>query len=79
MLSIGVIGLPIERNLRNGLQFDDFNDSVMNYVVMNWNMGNNLKPIIMHLERPEKYIDEPPDETPNKDTEPVSTISEKTR
>ena len=30
--SIGVIGLPSEQNLRNGLQLGDFSDSVMNHL-----------------------------------------------
>ena len=64
---IGVIGLASERNLKNGLQLGDFTDSIMNYVGTNWEKGNDLKPLIHHLQHPEKYIEEPPDEAPDKD------------
>ena len=67
--SIGVIGIPSERNLRNGLQLGDFNDSIMNFVGTNWEKGNNFKPLIHHLQHPEKYIEEPPDEAPDKNLE----------
>ena len=67
--TIGVIGLPSEQNLRNGLQLDDFNDSIMNYIGTNWNKGNDLKCLVMHLERPEKYINEPLDIAPDKEKE----------
>ena len=64
--TIGVIGLSSERNLKNGLQLGDFTDSIMTYVGTNWEKGNDLKPLIHHLQHPEKYIEEPPDEAPDK-------------
>ena len=67
--TIGVIGLASERNLRNGLQLGDFTDSIMNYVGTNWEKGNDLKPLIHHLQHPEKYIEEPPDVAPDKDND----------
>ena len=67
--SIGVIGIPSERNLRNGLQLGDFNDSIMNFVGTNWEKGNDLKPLIHHLQYPDKYIEEPSDEAPDKNIE----------
>ena len=42
----------------------------MNHIGTNWDKGNYLKCLIMHLERPEKYIIEPSDTAPDKDTEP---------
>ena len=68
--SIGVIGLPSEQNLRNGLQLGEFSDSVMNHVGTYWEKVNDLKYFIQHLQHPEKYIAEPPDIAPNKETDP---------
>ena len=39
----------------------------MNYVGTNWERGNDLKPLIHHLQHPEKYMEEPPDVAPDKD------------
>ena len=40
----------------------------MNYVGTNWEKGNDLRPLIHHLQHPEKYIEEPPDIAPDRNT-----------
>ena len=51
------------------MQLGDFSNSVMKHVGTNWEKGNDLKPLIQHLQHPEKYIEEPPDTAPNKETD----------
>ena len=67
--NIGVLGLPSEKNLKYGLHLDNFNESVMTHIGTNWNKAHYVKCILLNLERPEKYLREPPDIAPNKDTE----------
>ena len=54
---IGIIGLPSERNLRYALQIEDFDDVIMTYIVNNYEKGHNLKPLIVDLEDPARYLE----------------------
>ena len=67
---IGVIGLPSEKILRYALQLEDFYDAIMAYVGNHYEKGSDLKPLIMNLEDPSKYLETVDDKIPDKDTEP---------
>ena len=58
---IGVLGLPIERNLKFGLSYEDFQESLMQYAEANLKKGNDLKPLIKFLIDPIKRIGAAPD------------------
>ena len=54
--TIGVLGLPIEKNLKFGLSYEDFQESLMQYAEANFNKGNDLKPLIKFLIDPIQRI-----------------------
>ena len=65
-----MLGLLNERNLRYGLQLDDFNDDILAHVGENYTKGEMLKTLIMNLEDPEKEIILNTTSVPDKDTDP---------
>ena len=67
---LGVIGLPSERNLKHGQTLCRFRETLMTNVGANWDKGTDLKPLINHLQKPEKYLEESTDDAPSKETEP---------
>mmetsp|Transcript_13830 Transcript_13830/g.20186 ORF Transcript_13830/g.20186 Transcript_13830/m.20186 type:complete len:247 (-) Transcript_13830:675-1415(-) len=54
--TIGVLGLPIEKNLKFGLSYEDFQESLLQYVEANFKKGNDLKPLIKFLIDPIQRI-----------------------
>ena len=54
--NIGVLGLPIEKNLKFGLSFEDFQESLMNYAEANLKKGNDLKPLLKFMIDPIERI-----------------------
>ena len=77
--TIGVLGLPIERHLKFGLSFEDFQESLMQYTAANLKKGNDLKPLIKFLMDPIKRIGSAPDavEGMRDDREKFETWKEK--
>ena len=67
---LGVIGLPSERNLKHGATLTKLRETVATYVGTKWDKGSDLKPLIIHMQKTERYIEEPSDITPSKDEEP---------
>eukprot|EP00957_Ditylum_brightwellii_P147238 11211825-Ditylum_brightwellii.AAC.1 len=47
--TIGVLGLPSEKQLKFGLSYEDFQESLMQYSAANLKKGNNLKLLIKFL------------------------------
>ena len=67
---LGVIGLPSERNLKYGTTLTKFRESIATYVGINWDKGSDLEPLIIHMQKPERCIEEPGDQAPSKENEP---------
>ena len=65
-----MIGLHSERNLKYGTTLSKFRESIATYVGTNWDKGTDLKPLIIHMQKPERYIEEPTDDAPSEENEP---------
>ena len=76
---IGVLGLPIEKNLKFGLSFEDFQESIMNYAEANLKKGNDLKPLLKFLIDPIARIGASPalEENAAKDPEKLQMWKER--
>ena len=57
---IGVIGLPIESNLRNVLLYENFIQAVVLYVLREYKKGADLKHLLERLEDPLPHVGEKP-------------------
>ena len=58
--TIGVLGLPIEKHLKFGLSFEDFQESMLQYSAAKLKRGNDMKPLIKFLKDPVKRLGEAP-------------------
>lgn len=61
--TIGVLGLPIEKHLKFGLSFEDFQESMMQYSAAKPKRGNDMKPLIKFLKDPVEHLGEAAQET----------------
>ena len=59
---LGVIGLPIENNLRKILLYENFIQAVVLYVLREFTKGATLKPLLEQLMNPLSYVGEKPDD-----------------
>ena len=58
--TIGVLGLPIEKNLKYGLSYEDFQESLMQFSGANLKGGHALKPLIKFHTDPVTRLGEKP-------------------